>query len=156
VVNTLFWKPPGEPETVVAYHQDCEFRRPREHFRNLAGSYVQLGVALDPHGPENGGMRVIPESQRMRELKRKRDTSVLREAPDPTRFVDCGLEHFEECDVRMEPGDVLIWNAYLLHGSPTNTSPKLDRRFFVSAYMRAADCDAGEVVFANRAVASGS
>ena len=33
-----------------------------EFARNLADSYVQTGLAIDPHGPESGGLRFIPGS----------------------------------------------------------------------------------------------
>lgn len=153
-LSTLFWKPPGQTETVVAYHQDCTFRRPAESFRNLERSYVQLGIAIDPHGPENGGMRVVPESHKKGALEIQRDKGVLLEGPDTNRLAEWGLDGLEEYDVKLEPGDVMIWSAYLLHGSPANTSLRLNRRFLVNAFMRAEDCDLGDTVFTTHPTAA--
>jgi ectoine hydroxylase-related dioxygenase (phytanoyl-CoA dioxygenase family) len=146
-VDTLFWKPPGEANTFVAYHQDCAFRQPRENFRNLDKSYIQLGIALDPHGPENGGMRLIPGSHKKGDLEIHRVTSVLLEGPDASYLTKLGLEDLQEIDLCLAIGDVVVWSPFLLHGSPANPSQTLNRRFYVSAYMRAGDCDVGDRVF---------
>jgi len=147
LLNTLFWKPPGEARTAIAYHQDCAFRRPKNHYRNLSRSYVQLGVALDPHGPENGGMRFVPGSHKLGDLRIERTRSVMLDGPASSDLSREGLEGLSELAIRLAPGDVVIWSAYLLHGSPPNPSPVMDRRFFVAAYMRSSDCDVGDVVF---------
>lgn len=147
VVTTLFWKPPGEKRTAIAYHQDCAFRRPAESFRNLDASYVELGLALDPHGPANGGLRVVAGSHKRGDLGIKRQGSVMLESPAAFDLAAIGLDRAEEVAIELDPGDVIIWSAYLLHGSMPNTSPVLDRRFFVVAYMRSGDCDVGDPAF---------
>ena len=54
IINQLHWKPPGSASAEFAYHQDVRFRRPREAYRNLVSSYVQTGIALDPHTRATG------------------------------------------------------------------------------------------------------
>lgn len=147
IVHSLFWKPPGESDTVIAYHQDAVFRKPRERFRNLDTSYVQCGIALDPHGPENGGMKFVLGSHRRGDLSIERTHSVMKEAIDALDLEAYGLSRSDEIDVELEPGDMVIWHPYLLHGSPANGSLMLDRRFLVCGYMRTADCDTGVPAF---------
>jgi Phytanoyl-CoA dioxygenase (PhyH) len=48
--------------------------------------------------------------------------------------------------VELEPGDVALWNVYLVHGSGPNITSG-DRRFYLNGYVRAADCDRGEWAF---------
>jgi hypothetical protein len=46
----------------------------------------------------------------------------------------------------MEPGDLLLWTLYTVHGSAPNVS-HYDRRFMINSYVRAADSDRGEWAF---------
>ena len=80
VVSTLFWKPPGEARTATAYDQDAAFRKPKERFRRLGQSYAQLGLALDPQGPSNGGLRIVVGSHKRGDLSIRRETRVMLES----------------------------------------------------------------------------
>jgi ectoine hydroxylase-related dioxygenase (phytanoyl-CoA dioxygenase family) len=147
VVNTLFWKAPGEPDTAIAYHQDSVFRKPVERYRNLAASFVQFGLAIDPHGPANGGMRVVAGSHLVGDLEIQRTSSVMMDSPESMDLDAYGLSKSQEVDVDLQPGDAVFWHPHLLHGSPPNLSPTLNRRFFVTGYMRSLDCDGGDPAF---------
>src|SRR3954447_17029244 len=59
IINQVHWKAPGSLGD-FAWHQDSRFRRPASAYRNLATAYVQTGLAIDPHRPESGCMRIIP------------------------------------------------------------------------------------------------
>ena len=61
IINQVHWKAPGSLGD-FAWHQDSQSRRPASAYRNLATSYVQTGLAIDPHTPKAGGMRFIPRS----------------------------------------------------------------------------------------------
>ena len=61
IINQLHWKLPHSRGD-FAWHQDSRFRRPDAAYRNLGTSYVQTGLAIDPHNPHTGGMRFIPRS----------------------------------------------------------------------------------------------
>src|SRR3546814_3723542 len=63
IINQMHWKPPDAARVDFAYHQDSRFRRPASAFRDLAGSYVQTGIAIDPHTRDSGVMRILPGSQ---------------------------------------------------------------------------------------------
>jgi ectoine hydroxylase-related dioxygenase (phytanoyl-CoA dioxygenase family) len=146
IINQLHWKPPGAAIAEFGYHQDIRFRRPRTAFRNLPASYVQLGIAVDPHRPDTGCMRLVPGSHRLGELplggtgpildQRASDAELRRVAIDPSTLVDLVLA----------PGDVALWHLHTVHGSGPNHSAG-ERRFYVNGYVTAADADRGASAF---------
>lgn len=150
IINQCHWKPQGAVAVDYNFHQDIRFRRPRSAFRNIARSYVQTGIAVDPHAAANGAMRILPGSHRLGEiaalgdgvvLGRGRGDAVLRAAGiDPAGLVALGLE----------PGDVALWHPFTVHGSGPNDDAGGqggERRFYLNSYVRAADCDRGEWAF---------
>ena len=48
----------------------------------------------------------------------------------------------------MEPGDVLIWNPYTIHGSRPNLSES-SRRVYINGFARSTHCDHGVKVMEN-------
>src|SRR3989344_9628826 len=48
IINQVHWKAPGSLGD-FAWHQDSRFRKPESVYRNLGTSYVQTGLAIDPH-----------------------------------------------------------------------------------------------------------
>ena len=145
IINQVHWKAPGSVGE-FAWHQDSRSRRPASAYRNLADSYVQTGLAIDPHNPESGGMRFIPRSHLKGDLgmdcsKKALGTPLLDKALE-----DVGLSASDAIDLVLEPGDLAIWSPYLVHGSGLNRSGH-KRRFFINGYVRASDCDRGEWAF---------
>jgi len=145
IINQLHWKAPGSLGD-FAWHQDSRSRRPAWAYRNLANSYVQTGLAIDPHDPEAGGMRFIPGSHLRGDLgmdcsKRALGTPLLDEALEAG-----GLSAADAIDLVLEPGDLALWSPYLVHGSGENCSSH-KRRFYINGYVRAEDCDRGEWAF---------
>jgi hypothetical protein len=59
---------------------------------------------------------------------------------------DVGLSAADAVEVLLEPGDLALWNPYLVHGSGKNRSDHM-RRLYINGYVRAADCDRGEWAF---------
>lgn len=150
IIHQIHWKRRDEGGAGgggdYAWHQDSRSRRPAEAYRNLGTSYVQTGLALDPHTLESGCLRVVPGSHLAGELDLKRDETVLGRAADDR---DLALAGFDAADARpllLEPGDLAIWSPYLLHASGTNRSSH-HRRLFINGYVRAGDCDRGEWAF---------
>ena len=146
IINQLHWKPPGAAAAEFAFHQDSRFRRPREAYRNLATSYVQTGIAIDPHRRGNGAMRIYPGSHRLGEKELAGAAPVLDQAMADERLAAAGLDPARLVDLELEPGDVALWNVYTIHGSGPNTTAD-DRRFYLNGYVRAQDCDRGEWAF---------
>jgi hypothetical protein len=147
IINQVHWKAPGALGD-FAWHQDSRSRRPAFAYRNLATSYVQTGLAIDPHMPESGGLRFIPRSHLRGDLGMDCSTKALGTAMTDDALGAVGLSDTEAVDLVLEPGDLALWSPYLVHGSGKNVSTH-KRRFLINGYVRASDCDRGEWAFRN-------
>ena len=145
IINQLHWKAPGSLGD-FAWHQDSRFRRPREAYRNLGTSYVQTGLAIDPHTPESGCMKFIRGSHRRGHLDLDSSTQVLGTAMRQSVLEQVGLSADDLVEVILDPGDLALWSPYLVHGSGKNNSDHR-RRLYINGYVRAEDCDRGEWAF---------
>ena len=145
IINQVHWKAPGSLGD-FAWHQDSRSRRPATAYRNLATAYVQTGLAIDPHGPDSGGMRFIPRSHLRGDLHMDCSTRALGTAMKDDALDAVGLSADDAIDLELEPGDLALWSPYLVHGSGTNRSNHR-RRFYINGYVRAPDCDRGEWAF---------
>ena len=145
IINQVHWKVPGSLGE-FAGHQDSRSRRPAWAYRNLATSYVQTGLAIDPHGPASGGMRFIPRSHVRGDLGMDCSRKALGAALTDKSLEEIGLSAADVVDLVLEPGDLALWSPYLVHGSGANRSDH-QRRFYINGYVRAADCDRGEWAF---------
>jgi ectoine hydroxylase-related dioxygenase (phytanoyl-CoA dioxygenase family) len=145
IINQIHWKAPG-PSNDFAWHQDSRFRLPASAFRNLGASYVQTGLAIDPHRPESGCMRFIPGSHLRGELALDCSTEVLGNAMRDNILGSVGLSAADAIDLVLDPGDLALWSPYLVHGSGENRSDH-QRRLYINGYVRAGDCDRGEWAF---------
>ena len=145
IINQIHWKAPGSLGD-FAWHQDSKSRRPASAFRNLANSYVQTGLALDPHTSESGCLRFIPGSHLRGDLQMNSETHSLGVAMKDAALEAVDLSAGDAIDLLLEPGDFVLWSPYLVHGSGTNRSDH-KRRFYINGYVRAGDCDRGEWAF---------
>lgn len=145
IINQIHWKAPGSLGD-FAWHQDSRSRRPAAAYRNLAGSYVQTGLAIDPHVPEAGGMRFVPRSHLRGDLGMDCSKKALGTPLEDDSLESVGLSSADAVDLVLEPGDLALWSPYLVHGSGHNRSGHR-RRFYVNGYVRAEDCDRGEWAF---------
>lgn len=146
IINQLHWKPPGAARVDFAYHQDSRFRRPAAAYRDLADSYVQTGIAIDPHTTQSGAMRVLPGSHLCGDLGLGGDGPVLDRAMQDDALQQVGLDPAAIVDLTLEPGDLALWSPYLVHGSGINRTAA-DRRLYINGYVTAANCDRGEWAF---------
>jgi len=145
IINQLHWKPPGA-RAEFGFHQDSRSRRPREAYHDLAKSYVQTGIAVDPQRRENGAVVVCPGSQRLGELPFDPERPSMYEALDSADLARLGVDPENTVTLEMEPGDVAIWHVHTLHGSGPNTST-IDRRLYINGYVIAENCERGEWAF---------
>ena len=146
IINQMHWKTPGCQGGEFGYHQDIGFRRPREAYREPATSYVQTGIAIDPHHAGNGAMTVLPGSHRCGELKVPAAGRVMDRSLSDADLQALGLDPAAKVDLCLEPGDVALWHLHTVHGSGLNRSAG-DRRFYLNGYVTAANCDRGEWAF---------
>ncbi len=145
IINQLHWKEPhGNAD--FAWHQDARFRRPAAAYRNLATSYVQTGLAIDPHTRISGCMRIVPGSHQRGRIDLDAACPVLGSSLDDTALIATGLSPDAVVDLVLDPGDLAVWNPYLVHASGPNRSQHR-RRLYINGYVRAADCDRGEWAF---------
>ena len=145
IINQVHWKAPGSLGD-FAWHQDSRFRRPAEAFRNLGTAYIQTGLAIDPHTPESGCMRIIPRSHLRGELDMDCSKKALGTAMTDDALDEIGCSSADVVDLLLEPGDLALWSPYLVHGSGENVSSH-KRRLYINGYVRAGDCDRGEWAF---------
>ncbi len=146
IINQLHWKPPGASTGEFGYHQDLRFRRPRSAFRDLPSSYVQTGIAIDPHGPENGCMRFVPGSHRLDELPLGGEGPILDRRASDEDLRKVGLDPAAAVDLVLAPGDVALWHLHSVHGSGPNRSGS-DRRLYINGYVTARNADRGAWAF---------
>lgn len=145
IINQIHWKAPGASND-FAWHQDSRFREPREAFRNLGTSYVQTGLAIDPHRPESGCLRFVSGSHARGTLDLDSEGEVLGTAMTDEALEEVGLSPADVIDLILDPGDLALWSPYLVHGSGENRSDHR-RRLYINGYVRAEDCDRGEWAF---------
>lgn len=146
IVNECIWKPAGSTETGYLYHQDGRFRRPASAYRELAASFVQTCLAIDPQTPDNGCLRVYPGSQTLGPLPLNLNHGIMDGECDDQSLRACGLDPARVVDLCLDPGDVVLWTSFLVHGSHRNRSAT-DRRTYVNGYVTAANSDRGEWAF---------
>ena len=146
IIHQLHWKPPSAASSDFAFHQDSRFRRPHTAYRNLGSSYVQTGIAIDPHGPDSGGMRFIPGSHTDGQLDLDTTIEVMSSRMADQELRDLGYGPDDLIDLDLQPGDLAMWSPFLVHGSGTNRADH-QRRFLINGYVKAADCDRGEYAF---------
>lgn len=145
IINQIHWKAPGR-SSEFAWHQDSRFRLPAPAFRNLACSYVQTGLAIDPHRPVSGCLRFIPGSHARGALALDCSAQVLGSAMTDAALEAVGLSAADAVDLLLEPGDLALWSPHLVHASGENRA-RHRRRFYINGYVRARDCDRGEWAF---------
>ncbi len=145
ITHQLHWKPPGAKYTFYRYHQDARFRNAAA-MRNLLYGSLNTGLAIDPQTEANGALRIVPRSHLNGYLGLSEDGTIMTgETPDE-ELRKVGLDPATTVTCVMEPGDLVIWTLYTVHGSAHNLS-RHDRRFMISSYVRAADSERGEWAF---------
>lgn len=139
IINQVHWKRPGS-RTTWPLHRDVRSRKPNEDFFDLYPSWVQTGIAVDPHLAANGAMQIVPGSHR--DVEHDPEDPSIENVPqynDDPRIKD----------MAMEPGDVALWSAYTVHGGGFNTTKYLDRRLYINGFIKADMCKRGEWVWKN-------
>jgi phytanoyl-CoA hydroxylase len=145
ITHQIHWKPPGAKYTFYRYHQDARFRNPAAMRNPLEGT-VTTGLAIDRQTAANGALRIIPRSQLSGYLGLSEDGSIMTGHTPDDELRRVGLDPQAAVICEMEPGDLLLWTLYTVHGSAPNLSAH-DRCFMINSYVRAGDSDRGEWAF---------
>ena len=147
ITHQVHWKPPGAKYTFYRFHQDARFRGGNSREFDYARSTVTTGLAIDPQTVTNGALRVIPRSHRLGYLGLSDDGPIMVGQTQDAELRRAGLDPASTVTCEMQPGDLLLWTLFTVHGSAANTS-QIDRRFMINSYVRAADSsDRGEWAF---------
>lgn len=148
VAQQIHWKPPGAKLTGYRFHQDLRFREARDAYRDIAGSTVNTGLAIDPSTRENGCLQVVPGSHKRGYLglSDEGDGQIMKGLTAVEELRAKGIEMSDIVRLEMEPGDVALWGLLTVHGSMPNLSQR-DRAFAISSYVRGENADRGEWAF---------
>jgi phytanoyl-CoA hydroxylase len=112
-------KPPftGQP---VFWHQDGSY------WKLEPMQAVTLWLAVDASTPENGCLKMIPGSHKIRLQKpqvRKDTPNMLYSSANPD-LVEENIRNSSTVDIVLQPGDVSVHHPNILHCSEANTSSK--------------------------------
>ncbi len=146
ISHQIHWKPPGAKYTSYRFHQDARFRTGQLAGHDLLESTVTAGLAIDRQTVENGALRVFPRSHKLGYLGLSDDGPIMVGETQDEELRRAGLDASQAVVCEMEPGDLLLWNLFTVHGSAPNISSH-DRRFMINSYVRAADSERGEWAF---------
>ncbi|OXM86910.1 phytanoyl-CoA dioxygenase family protein [Paenibacillus rigui] len=120
--SMFYFKPPGAKGQ--ALHQD------QFYLKVEPGTCIAAWTAVDPADEENGGLMVVPRSNKLAvECPHQADPQVSftkEEVEVP--------EGYEVVPAVMEAGDVLFFNGSVIHGSYPNRSADRFRRAFICHY----------------------
>lgn len=120
--NTSFWrKEPGDSE--IPMHQDMHY------WPNDPPTNISMWLALTKSTRDNACLRLIPGShKRILSHIDSSDGALFATGADPAQF-----DMADAIPMEMQPGQFVLFNDRLLHGSPANTST--ERRIgFVARY----------------------
>lgn len=145
ISHQVHWKPPGAKYTFYRWHQDARFRN-GQATRNLLYGNINTGLAIDAQTVANGALQVIPRSHLRGYLGLSEDGTIMTGTTPDEALRDVGLDPATAVTCEMDPGDLVLWTLYTVHGSAPNLSAH-DRRFMINSYVRAADTDRGEWAF---------
>jgi ectoine hydroxylase-related dioxygenase (phytanoyl-CoA dioxygenase family) len=146
ITHQVHWKPPGAKYTSYRFHQDARFREGNVKDFGYLRSTVTTGLAIDRQTVENGALRIIPRSHRLGYLGLSDDGPIMVGQTQDEELRRAGLDPSNIVACEMEPGDLLLWTLFTVHGSAANVS-SYDRRFMINSYVRANDSERGEWAF---------
>ncbi len=149
VAQQIHWKPPGARLTGYRFHQDLRFRAARDAYRDITGSTVNTGLAIDPSTRENGCLQVIPGSHKLGYIGLSDDSEggqIMKGLTAEEELRAKGLDPDNIVWLEQEPGDIALWGLLTVHGSLPNSSDH-DRAFAISSYVKAQNADRGEWAF---------
>jgi ectoine hydroxylase-related dioxygenase (phytanoyl-CoA dioxygenase family) len=124
LINQIHFKMPGD-DVEFEWHQDSQHRgygTSDWQDVNGKGSYVQTLIAIDEVTPEKGPVKFIPGSGRQGHL-----------GLDKIEDKESVLEVDKAVAVLMQPGDIALFDPYVVHASTRNVSTT-PRRVLINGY----------------------
>lgn len=127
--SMFYFKPPGARGQDL--HQD------NFYLRVAPGTCYAAWLAIDDADEENGGMVVVPGSNKV-------DIACPQKSDPTVSFTDAHVpvpEGMEPVPANLKAGDVLFFNGSVIHGSYPNTSRDRFRRAFICHYVPRASAE---------------
>jgi len=125
--NQLHYKFPNGGDTLTWY-QDIRNRKnfdPEWRDLNAKGSFILAIIAIDPLNVEKGTIYYVPKSHTRGDLS-------LDQINDPVELNK--IAHIDEAvPLLLNPGDLVLWHPYLIHGSDPNQFATA-RRIFINGF----------------------
>jgi phytanoyl-CoA hydroxylase len=149
MVNQIHWKHPGGKYTYYRYHQDVRFRKRRDLMSNLDRHYVTTGLAINRQDARNGALKLFPYSHKKGYLglSDEYEHVMIGNIEQDAELRAAGLDPATVVQMEMEPGDLVMWTLFTVHGSSQNVSNE-ERILMLNSYMRAEDSpERGEWAF---------
>ncbi len=103
------------------WHQDYRFRKPG--IPTIQQNFVQTITAIDLCNIETGGLRLIPRSHELGDLKLDVDNENAETFFDAKKSITPVLQ----------PGDTILFNSHTIHGSQANRSENI-RRVYINGF----------------------
>lgn len=126
LINQAHFKLPGD-EVGFEWHQDSRHRRygtPEWTDVDGRGSFVEIVTAIDAVRSDNGPLLFVPGSAALGHVETEPGTDALPPGTfDPADAVSADLD----------PGDVVLFGPYVIHGSEPNRSDR-PRRLFLNGF----------------------
>ena len=124
LINQVHFKRPGDGVS-FPWHQDSQHRRyGTKHWTDVdkQGSFVQILLAIDAADQENGCLYAFPGSHKLGHL-----------GIDDQPIESFGFDPQKAEPLILNPGDIVFFGPYLIHGSFKNNSVR-PRRALVNGY----------------------
>ena len=131
--DQLFVKPPG-CHVPTPWHHDVTFWPVDVESRSL----VSIWITFDPVDRASSGLEFVKGShrwpQRYKAITPNYDPYMLASSFEDPPDIDANRDDYDLFCPDMEPGDCLIFNAHIVHGSSSNSSTEKPRRAFSSRW----------------------
>lgn len=125
LINQAHFKFPGD-EVEFEWHQDSRHRRYGTDLWTDVdgrGSFVEIVTAVDPMTTQNGTIEIIPGTQALGHIECGPDKALPQSVYDADDAVA----------VELQPGDVVAFGPFVIHGSRPNRSER-PRRSFLNGF----------------------
>jgi ectoine hydroxylase-related dioxygenase (phytanoyl-CoA dioxygenase family) len=131
--DQLFVKPPG-CHVPTPWHHDITFWPVDVDSRNL----VSFWISFDPVTRESSGLEFVRGShrwpQRFKAITPTYEPMMMNDDFEDAPDIEAHRADYDLFCPDMEPGDCLIFNAHVLHGSSSNYSTETPRRAFATRW----------------------
>jgi len=105
---------------------------------SMWSDFLQIYIALDSESVDNGGLRVVPGSHRLGYVDHQDFLSPLltHKRTIPSVVLEAIVSECGLVNLTLEPGDAVVFNSLVVHGSGSNASNKRRRSIVMQAQLK--------------------